>query len=173
MNFKKLLVLLTVGFGILLLFSFFKVTQLDLFPWLNVLIISSLGFVSLLFNFLVKGKSKFVQIGFLLFFSVQLIFSFFLLRDAELLKVNWRWLFYPISFLVFVLSFSMIRRKQGKSRLILLVLLSFSLLSFLLDISLKTAILFSIQMIFFVLFAIGMLFFKNKEKGKTTHLNSN
>jgi hypothetical protein len=67
----------------------------------------------------------------------------------------------------------MIRRKQGKSRLILLVLLSFSLLSFLLDISLKTAILFSIQMIFFVLFAIGMLFFKNKEKGKTTHLNSN
>ena len=173
MNFKKLLVLLTVGFGILLLFSFFKVTQLDLFPWLNVLIISSLGFVSLLFNFLVKGKSKYVQIGFLLFFSVQLIFSFFLLRDAELLKVNWRWLFYPISFLVFVLSFSMIRRKQGKSRLILLVLLSFSLLSFLLDISLKTAILFSIQMIFFVLFAIGMLFFKNKEKGKTTHLNSN
>jgi hypothetical protein len=173
LNFKKLLVLLTVGFGILLLFSFFKVTQLDLFPWLNVLIISSLGFVSLLFNFLVKGKSKFVQIGFLLFFSVQLIFSFFLLRDAELLKVNWRWLFYPISFLVFVLSFSMIRRKQGKSRLILLVLLSFSLLSFLLDISLKTAILFSIQMIFFVLFAIGMLFFKNKEKGKTTHLNSN
>ena len=173
MNFKKLLVLLTVGFGILLLFSFFKVTQLDLFPWLNVLIISSLGFVSLLFNFLVKGKSKYVQIGFLLFFSIQLIFSFFLLRDAELLKVNWRWLFYPISFLVFVLSFSMIRRKQGKSRLILLVLLSFSLLSFLLDISLKTAILFSIQMIFFVLFAIGMLFFKNKEKGKTTHLNSN
>jgi hypothetical protein len=173
LNFKKLLVLLTVGFGILLLFSFFKVTQLDLFPWLNVLIISSLGFVSLLFNFLVKGKSKYVQIGFLLFFSVQLIFSFFLLRDAELLKVNWRWLFYPISFLVFVLSFSMIRRKQGKSRLILLVLLSFSLLSFLLDISLKTAILFSIQMIFFVLFAIGMLFFKNKEKGKTTHLNSN
>jgi hypothetical protein len=138
-----------------------------------VLIISSLGFVSLLFNFLVKGKSKYVQIGFLLFFSIQLIFSFFLLRDAELLKVNWRWLFYPISFLVFVLSFSMIRRKQGKSRLILLVLLSFSLLSFLLDISLKTAILFSIQMIFFVLFAIGMLFFKNKEKGKTTHLNSN
>ncbi len=173
MNFKKLLVLLTVGFGILLLFSFFKVTKLDLFPWLNVLIISSLGFVSLLFNFLVKGKSKFVQIGFLLFFSVQIIFCFLLLRDAELLKANWRWLFYPISFLVFTLSFSMIRRKQGKSRLILLVLLSFSLLSFLLDLSLKTPILFSIQMIFFVLFAIGMLFFKNKEKGKTTHLNSN
>ena len=165
--------MLTVGFGILMLFSFFKVTQLDLFPWLNVLITSLLGFLSLLINFLVKGKGKFVQIGFLLFFSIQLIFCSLLLRDAELLKENWRWLFYPISFLVFVLSFSIIRRKKGKSRLILLMLLSFSLLSFLLDLSLKTSILFSIQMVFFVLFAIGMLFLKNKEKGKSTHLNSN
>ena len=156
-----------------MLFSFFKVTQLDLFPWLNVLITSLLGFLSLLINFLVKGKGKFVQIGFLLFFSIQLIFCSLLLRDAELLKENWRWLFYPISFLVFVLSFSIIRRKKGKSRLILLMLLSFSLLSFLLDLSLKTSILFSIQMVFFVLFAIGMLFLKNKEKGKSTHLNSN
>ena len=57
MNFKRITLLLTVILGLTVLYSGFKIMNLDLFPWLNVFIASVLSLTSFILNYFVKGKS--------------------------------------------------------------------------------------------------------------------
>lgn len=164
MNFKKLLIFFAIGFGFTVLISSYKVIQLELFPWLNVLISSFLSFSALISIFLVRGKNKIIQVSTFLFFIVQFLLNYIILQDAEILKVNWRWLFYPVSILIFILCFAPIGRKQEKFRLLLFILLSLSFFSFIVSLFQGTSFWFSSQISWFFLFSIGIVFIKNKEK---------
>ena len=116
MNFKRISILSTVLLAIVVIYATYKVAILDLFPWLNVLISSSLSFIVFVLSFLVKGKSKIIQLVLLSFFILQLLLNYSILQNSDLLIKNWRWLFYPISIFVYTLSIS-VALKKGNKRL--------------------------------------------------------
>jgi hypothetical protein len=138
--------------------------NLDLFPWLNALISSALSLFVFLLSFLVKGKNKVVQLLVFLFFIVQLFLNYSILQNADILITRWRWLFYPLIILVYILCFAATIKKKNKT--ILLGFLSTSFLSFIASILLNYWLWVPLQMLFYVLFSIGIVISKNIQKTK-------
>ena len=164
MNFKRITLLLTFILGLTVLYSGYKVMNLDLFPWLNALISSALSLFVFLLSFLVKGKNKVVQLLVFLFFIVQLFLNYSILQNADILITRWRWLFYPLIILVYILCFAATIKKKNKT--ILLGFLSTSFLSFIASILLNYWLWVPLQMLFYVLFSIGIVISKNIQKTK-------
>jgi hypothetical protein len=169
LNFKRISLILTLILGLIVLYSGFKLLNFNLFPWLNVFISSTLSLVVFNLSFLIKGKSKPIQLLIFTFFIIQVVLNYSILQNADLLKINWRWLFYPISIFVFILAISAALRKQNK--FILLSALICSLLFFICSIFSNYYFWMPLQMICFVFFSIGMIFSKNIQKIKAFESN--
>lgn len=169
MNFKRISVLITFILVLIVLYSGYKVLNLDLFPWLNVLISSILSLIVFILSFFIKGKSKPIQLLLLIFFSVQLVLNYSILQNADLLKIGWRWLFYLISIFVYILSISAALKKRNK--LILLSILFGSFLFFIISIFSNYHLWMPMQMLCFVLFSIGIVLSKNIQKLKSFESN--
>lgn len=164
MNFKRITILLTVVLAIVVVYSIYKVAIIELFPWLNVLISSSLSFIVFVLSFLVKGKNKTIQLALLGFFIFQLFLNYSILQNPDLLIKNWRWLFYPISIFIYILSISVAFRKGKKSFLFGLIGVSF--LFFVLSVFSDKSIWFTLQMLVFLLFSVVTVATKNNHKPK-------
>jgi len=162
LNFKKITLLLTLILGLIVLYSGYKVMNLDLFPWLNVLISSALSWFVFLISYLIKGKNKVVQLLLYLLFIVQLFLNYSILQNAAILITSWRWLFYPLIIFVYILCFAASIKKKNKP--ILLVFLSASFFSFIASILLNYALLIPLQMLFYVFFSIVIVVSKNSKK---------
>jgi len=173
LNFKRLSIIFTVCFVLLLIFAFYKILQFDLFPWLNVFILSTLSFCSFLISFLVKKKSKIIQFSVFALLISQLIYNYFLLNDADLLMQSWRRLIYPLSILVYFLSFAMIQKKQGKLKVLSLISLTFSIVAFIANIFQTAEFWVVFQAITYILFILGVLFYKNSPKEKSPNYKTN
>lgn len=169
MNFKRITLALTLILGLIVFYSGYKVLNLDLFPWLNIIISSVLSFVVFILSFIVKGKSKLIQLLLYTFFIIQLILNFSILQNPDLLEKNWRWLVYPISIFVFILSISAALKKKNK--FILIIILFCSFFFFIASIFLNFYFLMPLQMICFVFFSVGMFLSKNIQKIKTFETN--
>jgi hypothetical protein len=150
--------------GLTVLYSGYKVMNLDLFPWLNVLISSILSFIVFLISYFIKGKSKVVQLLLFTFFIVQLFLNYSILQNADVLITSWRWLFYPLIFFVYVLCFAASIKKKNKP--ILLGLLFASFISLIASILSNHSIWIPLQMLFYVLFSFGIIVSKNSQKTK-------
>ncbi len=155
MNFKRIIHLLTVILGLTVLYSGFKIMNLDLYPWLNVFIASVLSLTSFILNYFVKGKSIVLQLLLLSFFIVQLFLNYIILQNPEVLISSWRWLFYPVSIFVFILSVSALLKKKYKLVTLSLILASF--LFFMTSIFSTNPIWLQLQILFFILFSIGLV----------------
>jgi len=164
LNFKRITLLLTVILGLTVLYSGYKVMNLDLFPWLNVFIASVLSLTSFILNYFVKGKSIVIQLLLLSFFIVQLFLNYIILQNPEVLRSSWRWLFYPISIFVFILSVSALLKKKNKLVTVSLIVASF--IFFMTSIFSTNPIWLQLQMLFYVLFSIGIVMSKNIQKTK-------
>ncbi len=165
MNFKRVTILLTAILAIVVVYATYKVAILDLFPWLNVLISSSLSLIAFILSFLVKGKNITIQLALFSFFILQLFLNYSILQNSDLLIKSWRWLFYPISIFVFILSISACLKKKNK--LLLMSLIVFSCLFFVISIFSTNPIWLQVQLLFFILFSIGMVASKNIHKPKS------
>ena len=139
--------------------------NLDLFPWLNVFIASVLSLTSFILNYFIKGKSIVIQLLLLSFFIVQVFLNYTILQNPEVLISSWRWLFYPISIFVFILSVSALLKKKNKLVTVSLILASF--LFFMTGIFSTNPIWLQLQMLFFILFSIGLVASKNIQKLKS------
>jgi hypothetical protein len=155
LNFKRIIHLLTVILGLTVLYSGFKIMNLDLYPWLNVFIASVLSLTSFILNYFVKGKSIVLQLLLLSFFIVQLFLNYIILQNPEVLISSWRWLFYPVSIFVFILSVSALLKKKYKLVTLSLILASF--LFFMTSIFSTNPIWLQLQILFFILFSIGLV----------------
>jgi hypothetical protein len=155
---------LTVILGLTVLYSGYKVMNLDLFPWLNVLISSALSWFVFLISYLIKGKNKVVQLLLFLFFIVQLFLNYSILQNAAILLTSWRWLFYPLTFFVYILCFAAAIKKKNKP--ILLGLLFASFFSFIASILSNYTLWVPLQMLFYILFSLGIVVSKNVQKTK-------
>jgi hypothetical protein len=169
LNFKRISILLTVLLAIVVIYATYKVAILDLFPWLNVLISSSLSFIVFVLSFLVKGKSKVIQSVMLSFFILQLFINFTILQNSDFFIKNWRWLFYLISIFVYLLSFSVCFKKEKK--LLLISLVVGSSLFFILGIFSANPIWLTLQMLFYILFSVTVVVTKKISKSKFIESN--
>jgi hypothetical protein len=151
------------------IYATYKVTILELFPWLNVLISSSLSFIVFVLSFLVKGKNKSIQLVLLSFFILQLFLNYSILQNSDLLLKNWRWLFYPVSFFIYILSISVALKKGSK--LISFALIGGSFLVFVVGFFSINPIWLTLQMLFFILFSVEMIITKNNLKPKAKEVN--
>jgi hypothetical protein len=151
--------------GLTVLYSGYKVMNLDLFPWLNVLISSILSFIVFLISYFIKGKSKVVQLLLFTFFVVQLFLNNLILQNPYILKTSWRGLFYPISVFVFILCFAALDKKKNKPILLGFLLASF--LCFIASILSNNQLLITFHLLFFIIYSIGMVVTKNIQKQKT------
>lgn len=164
LNFKRITILLTLVLAIVVVYAIYNVAILDLFPWLNVLISSSLSFIVFVLSFLVKGKNKTIQLALLSFFIFQLFLNYSILQNPDLLIKNWRWLFYPISMFVYILSISITLKKVSKRFSFGLIGVSF--LFFVLSVFSDKSIWFTLQMLVFLLFSVVTVATKNIHKPK-------
>jgi hypothetical protein len=164
LNFKRITLLLTIILGLTVLYSGYKLINIDLFPWLNVLISSALSWFVFLISYLIKGKNKVVQLLLFTFFIVQLFLNYSILQNADILITSWRWLFYPLIFFVYILCFAAAIKKKNK--LILLVLLFASFFSLIASILSIHSLWIPLQMLFYILFSIGIIVSKNSQKTK-------
>ncbi len=164
LNFKRITILLTVVLTIVVVYAIYKVAILDLFPWLNILISSSLSFIVFVLSFLVKGKNKTIQLALLSFFISQLFLNYSILQNPDLLIKNWRWLFYPISIFIYTLSISITLKKGSKRFSFGLIGLSF--LFFVISVFSDKSIWFTLQMLCFLLFSVVTVATKNIHKPK-------
>lgn len=169
MNYKRLTLLVTVILAIVVIFATYKVVVLDLFPWLNVLISSALSLIAFVLSFLVKGKNRIIQLALLAFFILQLILNYTILQNPEILLKNWRYLFYPISILIYILLISASLKKEKK--FFLVGISAFSGLFFVLSIFSPNSIWLTLQLLFFVLFSIVLVASKNIHKPKSIESN--
>jgi len=169
LNFKRITILLTVILAIVVVYATYKIAILDLFPWLNILISSSLSFIVFILSFLVKGKNKIIQLALLSFFILQLFLNYSILQNSDLLIKNWRWLFYPISIFVYILSISVALKKGSK--LFSFGLIGVSFLFFVFGILSDNSIWLTLQMLFFILFSVVMVASKSIYKPKAIEAN--
>ncbi len=164
MNLKRITLLLTIVLGLTVLYSGYKVMNLELFPWLNVLISSALSWFVFLISYLIKGKNKLVQLLLFTFFIVQLFLNCLILQNATILITSWRWLFYPLIFFVYILCFTAGIKKKNKPILIGLLFASFfSLIASILS---NHSLWIPLQMVFYFLFSIVIIVSKNSQKTK-------
>jgi len=168
LNFKRITLFITLLLAIVVLYAAYKVVILDLFPWLNVLISSSLSFIVFILSFLVKRKNKTIQLALLSFFILQLFLSYSILQNADLLIKYWRWLFYLISIFIYILSISVCLKKVNKILMLSLVISSF--LFFVLGVLSVNPVWLSLQMLFFILFSVTVVTSKNVKNPKTIDL---
>jgi len=162
-NFRFIVVSLTVLTGVLAFFSIYKLVQFQVFPWLNVFILSGLSFLSLLLSLLVKNINKWLKFSLMLFFIIQFSINYLLLNDAKFLKYNWKWLFYLLVFEVFILLIALIQRKQKSMKLILFLLLSIQLVAFIGSIFYVNAFFEQVSFIIFIVFTSIFLLTKNSK----------
>ena len=155
--------------AIVVIYATYKVAILDLFPWLNVLISSSLSFIVFVLSFLVKGKGKVIQSVMLSFFILQLFINYTILQNSDFFIKNWRWLFYLISIFVYLLSFSVCLKKEKK--LLLISLFVGSSLFFILGIFSANPIWLTLQMLFYILFSVTVVVTKKISKSKIIESN--
>lgn len=169
MNFKRITIILTALLVCVVIYATYKVAILELFPWLNVLISSSLSFIVFALSFLVKGKNKSIQLVLLSFFILQLFLNYSILQNSDLLLKNWRWLFYPVSIFIYILSISVALKKGSK--LISFALIGGSFLFFVVGVFSINPIWLTLQMLFFILFSVAMIITKNNLKPKAKEVN--
>ena len=168
MNFKRITLFITLLLAIVVLYAAYKVVILDLFPWLNVLISSSLSFIVFILSFLVKRKNKTIQLALLSFFILQLFLNYSILQNADLLIKNWRWLFYLISIFIYIISISVCLKKVNKILMLSLVISSF--LFFVFGVLSVNPVWLSLQMLFFILFSVAVVASKNVKNPNTIDL---
>jgi len=168
LNFKRITLFITLLLAIVVLYAAYKVVILDLFPWLNVLISSSLSFIVFILSFLVKRKNKTIQLALLSFFILQLFLNYSILQNADLLIKNWRWLFYLISIFIYIISISVCLKKVNKILMLSLVISSF--LFFVFGVLSVNPVWLSLQMLFFILFSVAVVASKNVKNPNTIDL---
>ena len=168
MNFKRITLFITLLLAIVVFYAAYKVVILDLFPWLNVLISSSLSFIVFILSFLVKRKNKTIQLALLSFFILQLFLNYSILQNADLLIKNWRWLFYLISIFIYIISISVCLKKVNKILMLSLVISSF--LFFVFGVLSVNPVWLSLQMLFFILFSVAVVASKNVKNPNTIDL---
>ena len=166
MNFKRITIFLTVLLGFVVIYSAYKVAIVDLFPWINLLITSTLSFIVFVLSFFVKGKNKIIQLALLFFFIIQLFLNYTIIHNSVVLIKNWRWLLYPISIFIYILSISVCFKKRNK--LLLLTLVVISLFLFIFSIFSSSSIWIILQMLTYILFSITVLISKNIPKSNAS-----
>jgi hypothetical protein len=163
MGFKKLSVILGIFIGALALFAGYKVIKLELFPWLNAFIACTLSFLAFLLSFLVKKTKSSIKIVLSVFFISQLISNFIILNSPNLLLHHWRWLFYPLIALVFILFVAFIQRKEQRVRTLLFGLLLLTVATTIIAIKTPSTFASVSQIVLLVICSLGILFSRNAE----------
>lgn len=133
-NLNKLILIQTIVFALVFAYSLFKITEWELFPWLNISIATSLPFFALLISMLVKlssGRIKFMLITFSLF---HFFLNLYFLSNPELLRTHWKWLLCPDLIIFCLLFLDLFSRKNDKIKKIgttlIVVLIAVTLIRF-------------------------------------------
>lgn len=113
-NRNKLLLFQTIAFALVFAYSIFKITEWELFPWINITIATGLPFVALLISLLVKIYSKGVKSLIIALAFIHLFLNFYFLSDSELLRTQWHWLVFP-NLMIFCLLFIDLFSRKNES----------------------------------------------------------
>ena len=100
--------------GLLLAYSLYQVLNWNLFPWFNFVVIFGSSFLSLIFALVVKIQSRIIKILILTIASIQLFISAIFHTFHELLRVNWQWLFFPITIVFCLVFWDLLLRRTSK-----------------------------------------------------------
>ena len=111
---NKILVFQTITFALVFAYSIFKITEWELFPWINITIATGLPFVALFTSLLVKIYSKGVKSLIIAFAFIHLFLNFYFLSDSELVRTQWHWLVFP-NLMIFCLLFIDLFSRKNES----------------------------------------------------------
>jgi peptidoglycan/LPS O-acetylase OafA/YrhL len=111
----------------------------------------------------VKKTKSSIKIVLSVFFISQLISNFIILNSPHLLLHHWRWLFYPLIALVFILFVAFIQRKEQRVRTLLFGLLLLSVATTIIAIKTPSTFATVSQIVLLVICSLGILFSRNAE----------
>ncbi len=111
-NLNKLILIQTIAFALVFAYSLFKITEWELFPWLNISIATGLPFVALLISMLVKTSSGRIKLLIISLSFIHLFLNLYFLYDPALLRADWQWLLCPTLLIFCLLFFEMFSRKN-------------------------------------------------------------
>ncbi len=152
--------------GILLflgiVYSFYELTFLKIVPFLSVFIAFLTTGFSFFLGTVVRLEKQMHRIVFVILLLSQLLIAVLLTNNAELLKIHWRWLFYP-AFGAFAIALFEIANRKSQEK-VLKILIGTTLSVLVVHFILQKGISFYLLTTFFSLTILGLLFAKDKIK---------
>jgi hypothetical protein len=113
-NRNKLLLIQIITFALVFAYSLFKITEWELFPWINISIATGLPFLALFISLLVKINSERVKLLIIFLSFIHLFLNLYFLSDSELLRTQWHWLVFP-NLVIFCLLFIELFSRKNES----------------------------------------------------------
>ena len=121
-------------FGLFFTFSIYQVLGWNLFPWVNLSIISGATLICLIFGMIVKIQSIRIKNSIIIVSGIEIIISSILLMQTELLRNQWQWIFFPITLIFCLIFWDLFSRRnhqiQFLGRISCLILLILTFLKF-------------------------------------------
>jgi hypothetical protein len=121
-------------FGLFFTFSIYQVLGWNLFPWVNLSIISGATLICLIFGMIVKIQSMRIKNSIIIVSGIEIIISSILLMQTELLRNQWQWIFFPITLIFCLIFWDLFSRRnhqiQFLGRISCLILLILTFLKF-------------------------------------------
>lgn len=144
------------------IYSFYELTYLKIVPYLSVFIAFMTSGFSFLLGTFVRLDKQLHRILFAVLIVSQLIIALLLTQNADLLKVHWRWLFYPAFGAIAIALMELANRKTHEKPLKILIAITLSVL--VLHFVVQKGITFYLLISLFSATTLGLLFAKGKLK---------
>ncbi len=145
-----------LGIFLLWLYAIYGLYNWEIHPWFNTFILTSLGMISVGLSYLVRQKTLFIRVLFLIALITQLILSSVLIYDKNLLIENWHYLLVLALPTAFIIQFNEILKiipQKLKIGIILFVLQLMIVVAFIFSPSVILKLILYISFIGIYLFA--------------------